>query len=253
MGNKSSRDVSATMEMISSTVVSSNKSCLALAQNKVLIQVGRADNVTIRNVDITQIANAEVDCIQESTIQIGSTIGNVEEALDQIIAEVNASRASLHGAALHGASVLNTESTTVKVTNRIATALTKQMVSACLAESVNDFTVRVKEVQGDFTMQNFSIEQIAHAHVKTCLQSDSVLVGDVPLVQYVTNNFKDGTIGLRPGWEQYMPAQFSEFRQKEADALLIRNVVMGATGIALLATAAAGTAAFTLPPILGRN
>lgn len=238
MGNKSSvvKEVSATLEMISSTVVSSNKSCLATAANKILISIGKADNVTIRDVTITQVADAELECVQESTIQIGNTVGNVEAALDKIIVEATASGASLDAFGSRLFRAVKAETTT-KVTNRIAHALNAQMVSQCLAESVNSFTIRAKEVHGDVNIINLSIEQVAHAQVKTCMQSDNIKVGEMPMVEYITAKFNDGTIGLRPGWEGHMPPSYEKTNQQDD---MVKKAAMAAGGIALVATAAAG-------------
>lgn len=194
MGNTSSRYVQAVLDLVSSTIVRINQSCLASARNSVLIEVLGASNVLVRNLTITQTAAASVDCQFTNNVSVASTIAGVERMLDDLIAQANAS-----GATKSTGGIFNSSKDTVKVTNRIANALTQDLINTCLAEAVNEFRLQIKRTKGNVTIHDIDIFQMATARVQKCIKTATVQVAGatVPLPEYIENMFDDGTITLK--------------------------------------------------------
>ena len=171
-GPSKTRRVEAVLNMISETVVDSQSLCLANAENRVLIETGGAENVTVENVFIDQVSDATVDCNNETTVQLGTLNTDISARLNEIIQAAD-----------------NTDSaadeTKVRLVNDITTAVNERVVSSCIANAINTYEVTAEEVAGNVNVIDLNINQVAKAEMKNCLNSNNIRVGTVPLRQYL--------------------------------------------------------------------
>lgn len=184
----SKRTVDAVLNMISEVSVNTSSTCLAEAENRVMIEAIGAQNVTLRNVTIESVADASVQCTNNTIVEAGSLNENIEKHMNEMIETAN----SIEGGG----------PAQVKLVNDIQKAVSKDVVSKCIVSAINEFDARFKDVGGDFIMQNYDIVQLANAHMSKCLNSNDVRVGDVPLRKYLEQelpNFKFKEDGAAQG------------------------------------------------------
>lgn len=163
-----SRNVDATLNMLAKTVVRAEGRCLAVAENKVLLEFNNARSVTVENVDIKQVADASVDCTQTVNVRAGSTLPDVERQMQRLVKTAN-----------------STGGKRVKVVEDVTQAITRNSMKSCMATAINDFEAAVADVGGDVRVADLKIDQMAEARIRDCLMSDNVRVGDVPLREYL--------------------------------------------------------------------
>lgn len=198
MGNGSTKNVQAILDTMAATIVKVNQSCLASAGNLVLIDIMGADNVLLQNLDITQSATASADCVLLSDVSVASTVANVTQALDNLVSQIHGSKAP---APLFNHGIFDTSVTDTKVTNRIATTLTKQVLSTCLANAVNAYKLVIHRLGGNVTIRDMDITQVAVAQVTRCVSQIHIQTDDgsgQPLNEYIKEKLADGTIVMRP-------------------------------------------------------
>lgn len=250
MGNSSSRSVRAILDLTASTIVNVNQSCLANAQNQILIKVGGATNVTLQNLNITQVADADVSCIFEADLDLQSTITGVADKLDNIVQQANAS-GSVDFDVLTGSTFFDHSSTNISVTNRIANSLTRNMVTTCLASAINSYKIQIGKVGGNFTIKDMNINQVAKAHIIECLSTVKVDTGngtnDPTLPDYVAQKLDNNIISLKPGWQQHMGPDFWANEQQANGQNFEKYGTYAAAGAAGVATIVAAVAAVFIP------
>lgn len=233
MGNTSSRYVQAILDIVSSSVVKINQSCLASARNSVLIDVLGASNVIVRNLNISQTADASISCQFTNNVSVASTVAGVERMLDDLIEQTNAT-----GKTKSTGGAFNDSTDIVKVTNRIANSLTKDIVNTCLAEAVNDFRLQIKRTKGTVTIHDMDIFQLATAHVQKCIKTATVQISaseTMPLPDYIDSMLANGTITMKK-----MNASNTSNTSNTIGMVAIGSV-------AGIATVAVGIAAILLP------
>jgi hypothetical protein len=170
MGNtRSRRSVDATLKMLAKTVIRAEGRCLAVAENKVLLDFNRARSVTVENVVIRQVAEADVDCEQTVEVRAGTTLPDVEQQMQRLVANAN-SRGGRRPP---------------KLVEDVTMAITRDTVNACISTAVNDFAAVVAETGGDVRIADLTIDQIAEARILECLQGSNVQVGKIPLREYL--------------------------------------------------------------------
>ena len=175
----SKRTVDAVLNMISEVCVNTMSTCLAHAENRVLIEAAGMQNVVMRNVTIDSVADASVNCTNNTIVEAGTLNNNIEKHMNDMIESAN----NIEGGG----------PAQIKLVNDIQKAVTKDVVSQCITDAINEFEIKFDEIGGDFIMQNYDITQVANAHMSKCLNSNDVRVGDVPLRKYLEQelpNFK---------------------------------------------------------------
>lgn len=230
MGNHSSSHVSAVLSVMAATIVNSQQSCLATAQSSVAINILGADNVFIKRLQIHQESSANTSCEFgfNASISMDSVIASVEQMLDKLIVQQK----------LHSSGFFDTSETHTKVSNKLATSISQNMISSCMAEAVNSFRIKIQRTAHNVTLHDLDISSIAIATVTQCLMSQNVSDGSnkVPLSEYIEQNFKNGTISIRPG------INIGPRIQKKTEQIMLA----AAGGTAVLATIAAFVIEFAI-------
>jgi hypothetical protein len=212
----STRRVDAVLNMIAETVIDSQSLCLAAAENKVLIDIGGAQNVTVENLFIDQVADASVNCTNDSTIQLGSLHDDISEKLNGMVQSANSIDS-------------DADETKIKLINDVVKAVNQSAVSACITSAVNEFEATAKNVTGDVNIVDLNINQVATAHMDKCLNSTSIKVSGVPLRDYLEEALAPYNVVPPPG--KGAPVACDAVQQSQM-------MSYGAIGAALLLTAA---------------
>lgn len=176
MGNSPShsRTVSAVLNLIASTIISSQTTCLAAAENDILYDIGMVNNFMMQNVTIAQDANATVRCTHNANIAVGTETFNsnfLKNQIENILGETKENGRD-----------------NVSVAATIANAITHDFIHGCIVTAQNRYKVRIEQAQGDVSLINLTLTQVATAQMALCLTSDSLVVaGGIPLTKYLAN------------------------------------------------------------------
>lgn len=173
MGGHSSseRTVDALLSFIAHTIVSSQSTCLAAAENSILYEIGTANNFMLKNVTLSQVSDASVQCTHNANIAVGDAFSPafLQAQLENVLGTANG---------------IGTDN--VNVASTIAMAITTTMVNSCMLTATNEYRVTVRACQGTTSLLNIDLSQIATAQMKLCLSSDTIVVnGGVPLTTYL--------------------------------------------------------------------
>lgn len=163
---------SAVLNIIADVMVRTNQTCLSSASNSMLMQFGKAREVTIENLDSTNTSSTQQNCIHVQNVQIGPLHSNLQAALQQKMATA--------AGRLKG--------DTAKLIANITESISVSVVSTCLAVAVNQIGIRIQNITGKVYLKDIRLTETATASVAQCLTKDSVRVGDVPLSAYLDAN-----------------------------------------------------------------
>ena len=181
------KHVDAIVDLIASTIVEVNSNCMAVAANRVQIEIGKAKAVEFNNTTINQVAEAEVSCQQNATVQAGmqDIQRTLKEKLDAIVQESKNVKQS------KGRSVSK-----AKFIERLTESINVPVVDSCVSNAVNSYKLQIGETDARVRFLNFNIEQFARSEIKKCLSTQNVKVGEVPLVQFLENELPQFEVAL---------------------------------------------------------
>lgn len=167
------KDSEVLVDILAKTIIKSQNACLSAAQNKVLIDIGSARNVTIQNMSIIQLAAADSRCSQTIQVDVGSLEFDIQQTLDATVTYAE-----------------EDESTTLKFKNDISNAVRVGNLEGCISSAVNDFKVSFERVDGNVDINDLKLNQFATASVSKCMQRADFKVGDVPLAQFLEDSIR---------------------------------------------------------------
>lgn len=212
--SSSDRQAQAMMELMARNIVKSKSTCLASAENKILIDIGSASSAVLNNVIITQVAQANARC--ESNASLNIDIGDLNLAVSRGLTEANTPK-----------NLIDKIVREMNVASSVATSVS-ELVSSCVASSVNDFRVMVGQVKGTVTIMDLSLEQIATARVAQCL--NNVRIGDVPLRQFLAQELPTNPLTNLPS-QLALDAPCTSVQSMYTAGY----IVLGGTGVIVLA------------------
>jgi hypothetical protein len=159
----------ALIEILSRTIVRSQNSCLANAQNAYFLTVNQARNVDISDMSIMQLAQTDARCTRNIEVDVGS----LEFDIDRTV------RATIQ------ASEAGSGSTVFDLQNKIKHVMVTDEVQTCLSDAKNEYQAQFGTIQGDFKAKGNTIHQVATSTMTRCLQSGKFKIGDVSLPNYL--------------------------------------------------------------------
>lgn len=207
-GHSTERKVNAVLDAMSSTIVKDQGKCLAQAANSVWIEAAGANNAIIRNVTINQSASATASCDFNDSVQIGALQTSLQDMLNGIITSANKESAD-----------------NVNITDSISRSVTKDNVTSCVQNAVNNFRIQVGTVSGTLSVTDLNINQVATSSIKECLAGGNTKVGDVPLQKYLTNNLGPYNV-LDSDGNPVVCAATESYAIKTKASLLIAGVIL---------------------------
>lgn len=169
---KLKRNVDAVLDAISSTVVNSQSMCLAMAENRILLQFAGANNVTIENLTVNMVADAEVSsCSQTNSFDIDALNKDVTTALNDLLGP--------------------TVKTKSKIIEDIKNFVNIDLVQKCYATSLNRYNIEINKVGNDVFVKDLNIEQIAKSTVKDVIQNNTFKIGTDSLSDYLDKQLEE--------------------------------------------------------------
>lgn len=162
MGAFQSRQTSAVLDLISSTVVNAQGVCIAAAENRILLSGDTVqNNVNIEGLNIDQFASVDEDCKLDVSVDTASEIPELVVQLVKLIQGARDARGNKQRFIQHITKAVNTS-----------------VVNECLARAENDFQTAFKQVRGDVNVLHLNLDQMSRARMDKCVMSVDVKVED---------------------------------------------------------------------------
>jgi len=195
------RDTDALLDAVAEVIIQSQGGCLAAAENQILLEVSRAKNVRIEDVVLEQLAEASVDCTHTTDIRIGPLHNTLRDRLNQLV----------DSPAEDGG----------ELTERVVEAVRADAISACFAQTMNQYKVQVEKAKGDVTVIDLDLKQLAKSNIKNCLASENVRAGDTSLLDMLEQQLPEHVLN----WQAIEAASGDSCRR--AAQIRIATIVVG--------------------------